>query len=56
MNKVTTNQRPSEKEKAATVVKTKKEEAKTCDGCGENIFCELATFNDRRCQSAVSEK
>lgn len=55
MNKVTTNQKPSEKENAATVVKTK-EEKNTCDGCCENLFCELASFNDRRCQSAVSDK
>lgn len=56
MNKVTTNQKTPEKENPATIPNSEVKEKKTCEGCGESIFCELSTFNDRRCENAVSEK
>lgn len=28
----------------------------TCEGCEESIFCELAFYNDHRCDTAKSER
>lgn len=57
MNKVTTNQAIPENKNHQNVASNEEVNVhRTCDGCDESIFCELATFNDRRCKDAVSEK
>ncbi len=57
MNKVNTNHVvPENSRHQAITVKKEIEKLRTCENCDESIFCELAIFNDRRCESSASEK
>lgn len=57
MKKVNTNHVvPEESRHPAITAKQEYEKLRTCENCDESIFCELAIFNDRRCESSASEK